>query len=437
MNSSHRTRLLLIFLVVVIDLLGFGIVLPLLPRYGDYFRASDSWIVDGLAAIGVGLSETVTAHLRSSDGVTLGLLMASFSACQFLFAPIWGRVSDRVGRRPILLLGLAGSTLSYLLFGYVSALPPDAELAGLCPLGWLFVARIGAGVAGATIPTAQAYIADSTDAAGRGKGMALVGMAFGIGFTLGPLLGAAFVSNDPTAPPSPAPGYLAALLSGLALLLAIVRLPESLRAEDHAAKREWFGISQMQGALSRPTIRPLLLSMFLTTFAFAQFESTLSMLTQHFGIAQRNNFLLFAYIGLVLTLSQGFLVRRLLPRIGEPRMALAGVWLMVAGLALLGITAQVESTQMLYAVLPVSVVGFSALTPSLQSMLSLNTSVDEQGGVLGVGQSMSAMARILGPVAGLTLFSFGVAVPYWSAAGVMGLGAVLIAVLPAKQTVKA
>ncbi|QDU38508.1 Tetracycline resistance protein, class B [Maioricimonas rarisocia] len=437
MNSSPRTRLLLIFLVVVIDLLGFGIVLPLLPRYGDYFRASDSWLAEGLAAIGFGLSESAAAHLRSSDGVTLGLLMASFSACQFVFAPIWGRVSDRIGRRPILLLGLAGSTLSYLLFGYVSALSPDAMLAGLCPLGWLFVARIGAGVAGATIPTAQAYIADSTDETGRGKGMALVGAAFGVGFTLGPLLGAAFVSNDRMAPPSAAPGYLAAALSGMAFLLALVRLPESLREQSQAARRGWFSLSEVKAALSRPMIRPLLLTMFLTTFAFAQFESTLSLLTKHFGIAQRNNFLLFAYIGLVLTLSQGILVRRLLPRLGEFRMALTGATLMVAGLVLLGVTAQMESTQMLYAVLPVSVIGFSALTPSLQAMLSLNSSDEEQGGVLGVGQSMTAMARILGPIAGLTLFNFGVAIPYWAAAGVMGLGVLLVAALPAKRPVQA
>ncbi|MFG0294993.1 MAG: MFS transporter [Maioricimonas sp. JB045] len=433
MNSPSRTRLLLIFVVVVIDLLGFGIVLPLLPRYGDYFQASDGWLADGLAAVGIGLSQSIVEHLRTSDGATLGLLMASFSACQFVFAPIWGRVSDHWGRRPILLLGLAGSTLSYLLFGYVSGLSPEARLAGLCPLGWLFVARIGAGVAGATIPTAQAYIADSTDEAGRGKGMALVGAAFGIGFTLGPLLGAAFVSNDRTAPPRTAPGYLAAGISAAAFLFALLRLPESLRESNAAVQQRWFSFAELRGALARPTIRPLLLSMFLTTLAFAQFESTLSMLTKHFGIAQRNNFLLFAYIGLVLTLSQGVLVRRLLPRVGEYRMALAGVTLMVAGLALLGVTARQESIAMLYAVLPVSVIGFSALTPSLQAMLSLNTSAEEQGGVLGMGQSMSAMARILGPIAGMTLFSFGVAIPYWTAAGVMALSVLLVAALPSKR----
>ena len=144
---KSKSPLLIIFVTVFIDLLGFGIVLPLLPRYGDYF----------------GLDQL------------LGPLMASFSAMQFLFAPLWGRLSDRIGRRPVLLVGLAGSTVFYGLFGLATSLGKDGELLGLSVIPWLFITRIGAGIAGATIPTAQAYIADSTTPETRGKGMAIIG----------------------------------------------------------------------------------------------------------------------------------------------------------------------------------------------------------------------------------------------------------------------
>jgi len=167
--SAGRGTLLVVFLTVFIDLLGFGIVLPLLPRYGAWFSAS---------------------------GWQLGALMASFSAMQFLFAPLWGGLSDRVGRRPILMLGLLGSAWSYGLFGYVSSQGREFQWLGLGALAWLFIARIGAGIAGATISTAQAVIADCTEAKNRGRGMAMIGAAFGIGFTFGPLIGAACVSED-------------------------------------------------------------------------------------------------------------------------------------------------------------------------------------------------------------------------------------------------
>ncbi len=391
--------MLIIFVTVFIDLLGFGIVLPLLPRYAKHFEA---------------------------DGLTLGLLMASFSAMQFLFAPLWGRVSDRVGRRPILMLGLAGSTVFYGLFGFASSLGADEMMLGLSALSWLFVARIGAGIAGATIPTAQAYIADVTGPTERGKGMALIGAAFGIGFTFGPLLGAAFVSSDVNAPPGSAPGYVAAVLSGIALLSSIFVLPESLQPGSQSSAHHWFDVRSFGQALSRPTIRLVLFAMFLTTFAFAQFESTLSLLTESLGLAPRDNFYVFAYIGLVLTISQGFLVRRLMPIVGEYRMCVAGCVLMTLGLALIGFAGSQQSQGLLYAVLPISVVGFSAVTPSLQAILSLRSAASAQGGILGIGQSMSALARILGPIAGMLLYARSVTYPYWAAAAIMGVGVLLV-----------
>src|SRR5688572_24308754 len=160
--TYRKASLFVVFLTVFIDLLGFGMVLPLLPLYGKSFAARH-------------------AFSDSEVGWIVGLLMASFSAMQFLFVPVWGRLSDRWGRRPVLIIGLAGSTLFYGLFGLATAWQ---SLTGL------FAARIGAGIAGATIATAQAYIADVTTKERRARGMALIGAAFALGFTLGPMLGA-------------------------------------------------------------------------------------------------------------------------------------------------------------------------------------------------------------------------------------------------------
>jgi MFS family permease len=404
--------LLIIFVIVFIDLLGFGIVLPLLPRYGSHFRA---------------------------EGLTLGLLMAVFSAMQFVFAPIWGRVSDRVGRRPVLILGLVGSTLSYAMFGFATSLGVDGTLLGLSSLTWLFLTRIGAGIAGATIPTAQAYIADTTGPQERAKGMALIGAAFGIGFTFGPLIGAAFLPAIPESAvgnidlfaaanivPSAAPGYVAAVLSGIALLSAIFVLPESLRPGSQSEARHWLDISSLPKALSRPAIAIVLATMFLTTFAFAQFESTLSLLTKSLNLSDAYNFYVFSYIGLTLTLSQGVLVRRLVPKLGEFRMGLFGATCMAVGLLLIAWAGESRSLGLLYTVLPVSVIGFSALNPSLQSILSRRTSAADQGGILGLGQSAAALARILGPVAGMVLFERQMNYPYWVGGALMAVGILMV-----------
>src|SRR5262245_53183113 len=174
---SHGSKLV-IFLTVFIDLLGFGMVLPLLPIYAKSFGVHES-------------------------GWVIGLLMSSFSAMTFIFAPLWGRASDRVGRRPVLIVGLVGSMGFYILFGIATVLQS---------MTLLFVARIGAGIAGATIPAAQAYIADVTSLKDRARGMALIGAAFGLGFTFGPLLGAAALLFSTDVAASPWPGYAAAVL---------------------------------------------------------------------------------------------------------------------------------------------------------------------------------------------------------------------------------
>ena len=395
--AAPRKALAIIFVTVFIDLLGFGIVLPLLPRYGEAFDAS---------------------------GMTLGLLMSSFSAMQFLFAPLWGRLSDRIGRRPVLIVGLAGSTFFYALFGIATSLGKEGTMLGLGVITWLFITRIGAGIAGATISTAQAYIADVTGPKERTKGMALIGAAFGIGFTFGPLIGAGFVwGADPSHPPA-LPGYVAAFLSGMAMLWAITSLPESLTTRTEQLATHGHGLNQLRrlgSALGKPIIGVTLMSSFLTILAFAQFESTLSLLTEHLGLDLTWNFLIFAYIGLILTVVQAGVVRRLAPKLGEFRMAIFGVTTLTVGLLLVGLTGLAQSLALLMAVVPLTVIGFSFANPSFQALLSLNSAADEQGGTLGIGQSVSALARIAGPVIGLSLKDLHISAPYWVAAGIMTL----------------
>ncbi|RMG41781.1 MAG: MFS transporter [Planctomycetota bacterium] len=404
----------LAFLTVVIDLLGFGIVLPLLPRYGTAFGAHD---------------------------VMLGLLLASFSLMQFLCSPMWGRLSDRIGRRPVLMIGLTGSAVFYGLFGFATQLGPSGRWLGLSALAWLFVSRIGGGLAAATIPTAQAYIADCTSEEERGRGMAMIGAAFGVGFTFGPLLGAVFVPDSLEAPPSPAPGYLAAGLSTLALCLAAVWLPESLAPELRGRTGEprgWLRLGGVGRAFRRPALAIAIVTMFLSVFAFGQFEVTLPLLTERLGLPDRQNFLVFAYIGFVLTLAQGLLVRRLIPRVGEKRMAIAGAALMAVGvvatLACLpdgGVEREqsLRDVWPLFAVLPVCIVGFGAITPSVQALVSLAAERHEQGEMLGVAQSMSSIARIVAPVVGIPLFQVSPTVAYLEATCVMLAGAGLLAFL--------
>lgn len=392
--------LAVIFLTVFIDLLGFGIVLPLLPIYAQEF----------------------------SSGVTdwqIGLLMASFSAMQFLFAPVWGRLSDQVGRRPVLMVGLASSVVCYTLFGIATVMGS---------LTLLFISRIGAGIAGATISTAQAYIADTTTLAGRAKGMALVGAAFGLGFTLGPLFGYLAVPSG-TGDPGPGPGYAAAGLSAIALALAWFKLPESRRSGAVPGEHRLFDSSAWRVALSSPSVGLLILALFVCVLSFANFESTLSLLLYRekkgrFGFDFQQVCLTYALIGLVLSIAQGFLVRRLTTFVSEPVLAAFGTAFEVAGFVLMARASNSGSVPMLFDALVVVVCGFALLMPALNSLISRRSDPRRQGAVLGVAQSTSALARILGPVMGISLLAremdgqtyFDSPLPYWTAAGMMLLG---------------
>jgi MFS family permease len=394
-----RGSLLVIFLTVFIDLLGFGMVLPLLPIYAKTFG--------------------VDRH-----GVELGLLMASFSAMTFLFAPLWGRLSDRVGRRPVIIAGLAASAAFYALFGVA------ASIGGQKGLVWLFVARIGAGIAAGTIPTAQAYIADVTTVATRAKGMALIGAAFGLGFTFGPLIGWAalvFSQSEADVATSPWPGYAAAMLSGLACLLAVALLPESLRqgqAPEHHSFFDWRGWSD---ALHTPSIPAILVTAFVSVVSFGAYETTLSLLLEsdRFGFTFEQILLYFAFIGFTLSIAQGLLVRRLAGRVSEVAMAAAGGVVTILGFVLLSLATQGSRLPLLIVASAVEVTGFSLITPAVQSLVSRRSDPAKQGGILGVSQGTSALARVVGPLIAVPLFFQTPEWPYFAAIAMMAAALVV------------
>ena len=404
--TAPRSAMFIVFLVVFIDLLGFGIVLPLLPRYAADYLPPD---LSGPAA-----------------GFVIGILISSFSAMQFLFAPLWGRVSDRVGRKPILLIGLAGSVVFYALFGFASELDP--QTAGTLALTLIFLSRIGAGISGATISTAAAVIADCTTRENRARGMALIGAAFGIGFTFGPLI--AWLGLEVFQHYRGGPGYIAAVLSLGALILGIRLLPETRRPGRPSERRSWLDLHGLYSTLRTPTVGLLVFTFFLATFAFANFEGTLSMLTKEaFNYQNEDMYLIFAYVGFMLMLAQGAVYRPLAKRVGEVPFIRAGALLMCLGLcgvAVVGASASTGSTGLLvwfFLALACSVFGFAFLNPSVQGLVSKRSDPTRQGEVLGVNQSFSALARILGPVIGMTLFGLTAShvLPYITASALLAV----------------
>jgi MFS transporter, DHA1 family, tetracycline resistance protein len=366
----------ILFLIVLVDLVGFGLVIPLLPFYAVRFAASPQQVT---------------------------LLLATFSLCQLFTAPLWGRLSDRVGRRPVLMASMLASALAYLWFGAASAL-------------WmLFAARALAGACAGNIAAAQAYIADITMPENRAKGMGLIGAAFGLGFIIGPALGGFLAGNDPATADLAKPAWVAAGLSLLALCGVFVLLRESLPADRRAgAARSRFGA--ICGALRRPVLSRLILTFFLVILAFAGMESTFALWAmRQFGWGPGQVGYVFAYVGVLSAVLQGGLIGRLTSRFGEERLLLCGLGLIAGGLVVLAATRGIP-------LLGVAVTGLSlgmGLTqPSLNSLISRRAGSDEQGEVLGVSQSVGSLARVLGPAAAGVLFGeLGRASPFlWGAA---------------------
>ncbi len=379
-ESKDRSPLLIIFLVVFVDLVGFGIVIPILPYYAKAYGAS---------------------------ATALGWLMTTYSAMQFFFAPVWGRLSDQYGRRPILVMTILGQAAAMLVLG----LAPS--------LAWLFLARTLAGICGANISTATAYIADVTSELDRAKGMGLIGAAFGLGFIFGPAIGGVLSHWD-----FGAPMFAAAGLASLNALFAFFRLPEpSLSPEiraQHRARR--FDREAIRESLGDGRTRGAILLFGILTFAATQMEVVFALFIQarHGYDAQDAGWLL-ALMGTVMVLVQGGLIGGLSRRFGEVRLVVLGAATMSVALVVM---AESQPVGPLIAALALLAFGMGMSSPSLSSLASRGARPDRRGATMGVYQSAGSLARVLGPpVAGWTYDTLGIHTPFLTAAGLTTLAA--------------
>ena len=377
---KRKPSLLVIFLSVFIDLVGFGIVLPLLPGFAeDDFHPG-----------------------FSATGLIIGCIIGSFSAMQFFFAPAWGRLSDRIGRRPVMLISNLGAGVSYCLFAIASGNVGTWGLIGL------LVSRIFAGICGANLSVASAYIADITPPEKRSARMGLIGMAFGLGFIFGPAIGSFCLSElGHTGPGCVAAGFCFANFILGWFILGESRVPSSA---PFVARPK---INQWSHTLSQPKLGGLVGIFFLATFCFTCFEATFALLAKHqfgYGAEGKDNHIgyLFTYCGLITAFLQGG-IGRLVKKLGEPNLIF--VSLLIFAVALTALPFQTSLTGLLV-VLALLAVGSGLNRPPVFGLISLKSSADEQGANLGVAQSFGSLARILGPIFATTLFFVDMKLPY-------------------------
>jgi DHA1 family tetracycline resistance protein-like MFS transporter len=357
----RRASLLVLFLTVFIDLIGFGMVIPFLSFYAREYGAS---------------------------GVAVGAVVGVYSIMQFFFAPVWGRLSDRVGRRPVLLVSLTASTTGYLLFAFSQSLT------------LLFISRVIAGAGGANIGTAQAYIADSTSEENRAKGMGLIGAAFGLGFILGPPMSGilAAVGTRHGLHGNLLPGLVAAGLSFTAFLVALSVLAESKPANlvprsgipPQFDRRIWREIA------SNKLLASLMAGLFLTLLAVAGMEVSVTIHGRdRFNFKQLDMAYLFLFMGMIVAGIQGGLIGKLVKRLGEQRVIIIGAASFVIGFVLVP---SIFRVPLLYSVAFFIAVGQGLCYPALTSLVSKVAPENERGGLLGLATSVGSLARFLGPL---------------------------------------
>ena len=381
-SPSRRYRLGTLFVVVALDMVGFGMVVPLLPLYAQRF--------------GIG-------------GTQVALLFAAYSLMQFIFAPLWGQLSDRVGRRPVLLASIAGNALAWLLCAFA----PTFSI--------LLAARIMAGMCTANVSVAQAYIADITPAATRAQGMGFIGAAFGLGFVVGP-----FAGGELSRLGEAAPALCAAALTALNALVAYFTLSESLPAA--LRQRGSASVFAQRFALVRQHAAraDVLTLIFVQITAFTMMEMSLVLFAKlRLGFDAARAGRAFAYIGVVLVVVQGGALRKLTSKLGEPLLVRAGMFAMALGLCgvpFVGAT----NWQLLLLPLTLLAVGQALCQPCLGSLLSRHASPQLQGAVMGVGQSVSALARTVGPALGGWAYDTGgIAAPFFLGCLWMAVGTLL------------
>ena len=362
----RKASLLALFLTIFIDLLGFGIVIPLLPYYAKTFGAS---------------------------GTVIGLVMGIYSFMQFLFAPLWGRISDRRGRRPIILLSLLGSVAGYSIFAFSQTLL------------WLAIARAVSGFAAASIGTAQAYVADTTTPENRAKGMGLIGAAFGLGFILGPPIGGLLsaTGTERGLHPNLLPGLFAASLSLASFVFAFFFLVESRTSRSEKRVRSLIpSVALMRG---NGALQLTLLAMFLVILAFAGMETTVTLhARERFNFTARELGFVFGLMGVVVAVIQGGIIGKLTRALGERKVVLLGAASLALGFAF------VPPAQRVALLIPIALLvatGQGLCYPSLSSLVTKTTHSSEHGAALGLSASVGSLARMFGPLIGGALYDLG------------------------------
>ncbi len=388
MSKPNKRKLLIILTIVFVDLLGFGMIIPLLALYAKHYGANT---------------------------IQLAIFGCMYSLMQFVFSPFWGSLSDRYGRRPILLISLAGSSISYLIFAMANT------------YAVLLASRAFAGIFTANISTAHAYVTDSTEEKDRIKYMGLIGAAIGLGFTVGPAFGgfsAKFLGFR-------SPGIIASCICFLNFIVAFKFLEESLNKTTEKETKEKnklnfinFNLTAFKNTLfnknSNKTLAVFLIGGFLATLAFSHMEQCFSLLLQSslnyttIEAAYKSGMMLLV-MGVVGVIIQGFLITKITTKLGEVKTLLTGA--LINSLALPFFSVSNSYIVFLLAAIPISI-GTSLINPCISSLVSKHANVKNRGEVFGVSQSLSSLARVIGPFAGLSAFGIFPVLPFFVASGI-------------------
>jgi MFS family permease len=375
--KKSSANVAIIFIVVLIDLIGFGIIIPILPRY----------------------SET---HFGANE-LQIGILIASFSFFQFLFSPVLGKISDRIGRKPVISFAMIISSLSYLIFAFA-------------PNYWIaLLSRSIAGIGGGSISAAQAYIADVTDKSERTKGMGIIGTAFGLGFVLGPFIGGMLSSYGYIVP-----NLSASAFSFFAFIITQLFLVESLKSKSNFTLNfedlsKSLKISRYSNVFSSDFSGKFTLIFFLVTFSISNTYGVIPIFAyRYLHFSDREIGYVYAVIGIIGVIFQGYLIGKLNKIFGERRLLLSGILMLAAGLAFIPIS--ISKLFLIWLFIILMSIGLAFINPTILSLISKLTPPERQGEFLGINQSMGSLGRVLGPVWGGFAFNIvGYQYPFWTA----------------------
>ncbi len=365
MNKMLRSPLFLMALTIFIDFAGFGLILPLLPFWAEHLGANPTEV---------------------------GLILTIYALAQFIFTPILGSLSDRFGRKPIIIASLLIEAFSLALTGFAGSLVV------------LLIARFIGGIGASNIGSAQAVVADVTPPEGRARGMGMIGAAIGLGFVIGPAIGGILSPIGPAVP-----FIVAMVVAIINALLVLLFLPETHKVREisttHASNAGQRGIlpSGFGQLLRNKTLTRLIVINLLFTTAFTAMEAVFALFSQHmFGWTAKENGYIFAYVGLIIVIMQGGLIGQLVKRFGEQKLLIVGLLMLALGLAFLPLSSTLAVMLISLGILSA---GNGAVTPTVSALLSLTSPRDAQGKVLGLSQGIASLGRIVGPLIAGSIYS--------------------------------